>query len=362
MSKLTIIIVAMKTIFYISDLKPGSKIGGSVAGERNLRFLKNHFNVIESGVYALGRPMLKKIIDVFTSNVPTLYSRKQVNKIKSQLKETDAEIVFIESSRMGYLAKYAKKLNKKVYVFFHNCEYKLFKDTRGKVMLPFIKKQEKLTLKYSDHVYYLNKRDLDEINEIYKIKMPSYSLVPLSFKDTLTKEDIKALENKKNNKTGLFLGSFFVPNYRGVKWFVENVAPYVDKDIKFKIVGKGFEEHQELARDNVSVIGFVDDLKETMMDADFFISPIFDGSGMKVKTVEQLMYGKTIFGTKESFEGYKYIDGAYVKCKDDKDFINKINDFAKNGKVFNPIARKLFSENYDDNIVENDFIKPLLSI
>lgn len=350
----------MKKVFYISDLKPGSKIGGSVAGERNLRFLKKNFEVEESGVYAPGRPLSKKIIDVLTSKVPTLYSKKQVNQIESQLENTDAEIVFIESSRMGYLAKFAKKLGKKVYIFFHNCEYKLFKDTRGKVMLPFIKKQEKLSLEFSDHCFFLNQRDYDDLINVYKNIKCSYSLVPLSMEDRLTDKDIKKIQEKKNNKVGLFLGSFFVPNYRGVKWFVENVASDVDKDIKFKIVGKGFEEHQELARENVEVIGFVDDLKEIMIDADFFISPIFDGSGMKVKTVEQLMYAKNIFGTKESFEGYKYVDGAYHICASKEDFINKINVFAKNGKVYNEKARQLFKDNYDDNVVEESFIKAML--
>jgi len=35
------------------------------------------------------------------------------------------------------------------------------------------------------------------------------------------------------------------------------------------------------------------------------ILPIISGSGMKTKTAEALMYGKSIIGIKEAFEGYK---------------------------------------------------------
>ena len=37
------------------------------------------------------------------------------------------------------------------------------------------------------------------------------------------------------------------------------------------------------------------------------IAPIFDGSGMKTKVAEALMYGKRIIGTREAFSGYEDI-------------------------------------------------------
>lgn len=45
-------------------------------------------------------------------------------------------------------------------------------------------------------------------------------------------------------------------------------------------------------------------MAEYIYNADFLIAPIFEGSGMKLKTAEALMYGKTVFGTTEAFEGY----------------------------------------------------------
>lgn len=71
------------------------------------------------------------------------------------------------------------------------------------------------------------------------------------------------------------------------------------------IIGKGFRTlKNDLECDNVKVIGTVEDVSEYFYRADFVIAPIFEGSGMKLKTAEALMYGKTIFGTTEAFSGY----------------------------------------------------------
>lgn len=37
------------------------------------------------------------------------------------------------------------------------------------------------------------------------------------------------------------------------------------------------------------------------------IAPIFDGSGMKTKVAEALMYGKRVIGTTEAFSGYEEV-------------------------------------------------------
>ena len=93
---------------------------------------------------------------------------------------------------------------------------------------------------------------------------------------------MKAYAKKKDEPFILFVGSYFLPNYQGILWFVEHVMPYIS--YKLKIVGKGMEEKRiELERKNVEVIGTVDDLSEYYYAAEAIIMPIFLGSGMKVK-------------------------------------------------------------------------------
>ena len=52
----------------------------------------------------------------------------------------------------------------------------------------------------------------------------------------------------------------------------------------------------------------LDDLGEYYRNCDVVIAPIFEGSGMKTKTTEALMWGKYIIGTNESFCGFAIDD------------------------------------------------------
>jgi glycosyltransferase involved in cell wall biosynthesis len=118
------------------------------------------------------------------------------------------------------------------------------------------------------------------------------------------------------------------------------VVPHIQ--IKTCVVGRGFEDlKHELEREGkVQVIGAVESLAEWYRNAHFVIAPIFDGSGMKTKVAEALMYGKKIIGTPEAFSGYEEIV-AYAghSCSTPDDFISAIN--AADGMVKEPFDTEL---------------------
>ncbi|WP_166667400.1 glycosyltransferase family 4 protein [Hypnocyclicus thermotrophus] len=152
----------------------------------------------------------------------------------------------------------------------------------------------------------------------------------------------------------LFVGSYFFANIEGITWFVKNVMPEIEG--KLYIVGKGMEKlREELSRENVEVVGGVEDLAEYYYNANFIVAPIFSGSGMKVKTAEALMYGKTIFGTKEAFEGYELEFGKIgEECNSRDEFIEKINQYINDKKIekFNKFSRNNYLEKYSNNILK----------
>ena len=76
--------------------------------------------------------------------------------------------------------------------------------------------------------------------------------------------------------------------------------------------------------------------------------PLLSGGGMKIKTAEALMFGKTVFGTGEAFAGYEEeLPRAGVLCNTAEDFVREINGFlAGGGKAYNPEARRLYEERY----------------
>lgn len=68
----------------------------------------------------------------------------------------------------------------------------------------------------------------------------------------------------------------------------------------------------------MNIIGGVECLAPYYLDADIVIGPLFDGGGMKTKSIEAMSYGKIYVATKESLVG----------CWDE------MNDIIRNKIVF----------------------------
>ena len=312
---------------------------------KNRTFIKNNKNIL---------PRTKNKFHTLVNEV-FLYSGyltfEAEQRILEKITQEEYKFIFLDTSNYGRLSKKIKKINSKIKIisFFHNIEYDYIKaiiktSTSKLKYLNFIKLRsskynEELAAKYSDYCITLNPRDTKRLYEVYGGK--SNLELPITFEDKYSKNTNNLLKEKDYI---LFVGSLFFANYHGIKWFVENIMPHLNK--KLLIVGKDFEIKKiELERENVEVIGSVEDLTPYYLNASYMIMPIFEGAGMKVKTAEALMYGKTIYGTTEAFEGYEV---EYNKvgglCNTKEEFIEKINN-DKN-EVFNEYSRKIFLEKY----------------
>ena len=309
----------------------------------------------------------------------TVYTSKDK---KSFFKNSNIErydVVYFEASLLGNLAKETKRKfpNAKVVTFFHNCELQYFKSVPikglkssllNKLRMKAVKKNENNAIKYSDKIIVLSERDKGKLYELYpkstKAKSPEQvTIIPITLPNRLDKNDIKKMVSAPpgNPPLGIFLGSCSKTldciNFASLQWFVNNIAPSVDAE--FIIAGNDFSfAKNALECENVKVLGKQDDLKQLYLDADFIIAPILTGSGMKTKTCEAMMFGKTVFGTTEAFSGYGDIDFEKIGglCNNPEEFINKINNFGGTGK-FNEYSHNLYIENFSDQVVHEKFRK-----
>jgi glycosyltransferase involved in cell wall biosynthesis len=146
----------------------------------------------------------------------------------------------------------------------------------------------------------------------------------------------------------LFVGGTFYANRAGIQWFVRQVVPRIN--LKICIVGRGFEAlRSELeVPGKVEVVGAVESLADWYRRARFVIAPIFDGSGMKTKVAEALMYGKKVVGTPEAFSGYEEIASeAGWTCETADGFVAAIETAqASVTQVFDPALRQIFLQTY----------------
>lgn len=343
--------------------------GGELCCSRNIRLLKNFYGEANIYIYDLGR--YKSFIHASFLCLLGLgngLTFKNIKEIKNLTTHLNPDVIFINSTKNGILAKILKK--RKIVSFAHNVEF-LFEYSNLKsvnliqkfIFLPYllsVYKNEYQALKYSEKIIALNKADSESFSKIYKRKADM--LLPMTIEDDLTDEEVStqciSLQNNMElpEKYMLFVGSDFYGNTQGLFWFIEQILPYTNLPIV--VAGKGMDKYKEKYKDlNAHFYGFVPSLKHLYANASFVILPIISGGGMKTKTAEALMYGKSIIGTKEAFEGYN-LDTAKIgaECRTAEEFITIINSLKDELPKFNSYARKIFETNFSEKAIIPRFI------
>ena len=273
----------------------------------------------------------------------------------------ESDFVFIDGTVVGGFSKRSIRMGR-VISFFHNVEYDYYCQKHAsaqniiqKVKQRFRKRElfvyERRLARYSDTVITLNQRDSDRLKKLYGRE--SDLLLPTSMEDAF-KESVPSVADKEPYL--LFIGSDFFGNTEGLFRFCEKCMPKINASLI--VAGREMEKYEgRFPSDKIRFYGYVEDLSELYRNAAAVVMPIISGSGMKTKTCEAMMYGKVIFGTQESFEGYRLSEDC-ILCEDDASFIDKINDYLKSGiRSFSPANREVYLQNYESSVVAEQFIK-----
>ena len=254
-----------------------------------------------------------RIIRYFEGNIPSI-SNKIIDRICGIVKTKNVSLVFTEESDLGNLYKAIKEQNPRVKIicFFHDIIADLFsqriKDApKWKVhYLLELKRgisQEKVTTSVVDECWIFHTADAVRFKRHYgrnaDAMIPVASFVP-------SEDDMnKAVTNADETKTILFVCSKYYVNIDGFRWFYSNVVPGLKGRYKIQLVGNGTDALENLKSDaRIDIVGEVESMTDYYKNADIVIAPVFDGGGMKIKTLEAIAYGKCFVSTSESLNGY----------------------------------------------------------
>ena len=107
----------------------------------------------------------------------------------------------------------------------------------------------------------------------------------------------------------LFVGGWHKPNIEGLKWFHDEVfKPFLEPAEKNLFVFGGiFPERAEMPSKKFYWAGVCDTLKLAYASAEIAIAPLLQGTGVNVKVLEALAWGKPLVATSIALRG---IDGA----------------------------------------------------
>lgn len=134
----------------------------------------------------------------------------------------------------------------------------------------------------------------------------------------------------------LFLAADNPFNVEGLQWFLDKVYPYITKKIKIAVCGKIVASmrkqyplyYEKMQSKNFTLIDFCKDLDDLYSKTKTAIVPMFRGTGMKIKTIEAMAYGKPVVSTLLGVDGFpdKLENGVLVTDDAEKfaDYIEKL--------------------------------------
>ena len=320
----------------------------------------------------------ERIIRFLQGNSPFI-SNKIIGDLCSVIRENQISLVFSEESDLGNLYKKIKDTfhNVRIICFFHDISADLFAkriDDAPKWKQHYILeckniiKQEKVTQKYVDEKWVFNQADAERFMAHYGYAPDE--IIPMGAPIPKTSEEYKKIvTDKEDKKQMLFVCSSYYVNIDGFKWFYQNVIPNLKKKYHIIIVGTGAQQLKSLiTNEDIEILGRVESMAAYYESADVIIEPVFDGGGMKVKTIEALSFGKVIVSTSESLNGYweklpaRMKNKLVFRCDTVNDWVESCNLLMKSEvKKYNEEVFDAFAINFSQEALQNNFEKALLN-
>ncbi len=228
----------------------------------------------------------------------------------------------------------------------HDCftdRYKIFPlDTSGNRTSKWFstyKYEEKKGLQRADRIIAIQKNE-----EIYLKKLVKKPVTTIGH---LIEPEF--LQDKKFTKNILFFGSSNPINVDAYYFFVEKVWPLIKlslPDCKFIVAGLICNVLEK--RDDIEYLGEVIDKREAYNSVSVSVNPMTYGSGLKIKTLESLIYGIPVVSTTHGAIGLEdMIDKCIFVADKPEVIVDHIVSLLNNEELYNNAAESTKIELYE---------------
>jgi len=164
--------------------------------------------------------------------------------------------------------------------------------------------------------------------------------------------------------TMIYTGSFsFRPNYEAMVWFLGKVFPLVlaeVPDARVIITGKHGNRPLPMTQ-NVTLTGFVDDIRPFVKSSTLSLAPIWTGGGTRLKILEAMAMGTPVVATSKGAEGLDIIPGKHMMIADAPELfaqaVVKILQDSAQRELLAQNAKKLFLNQYDWQVIMPEFLQ-----
>ncbi|MBK9283747.1 MAG: glycosyltransferase family 4 protein [Sphingobacteriaceae bacterium] len=286
-------------------------------------------------------------------------------QLKKDLTSNQYEIVQLEGLFMAVYLPVIRKYSKaKVILRAHNVEYLIWdrhiRNEKNILKKFYLSIQNKRLKKFEISTC----NQVDGIVSITDVDKNIFSqLAPKSKGFTcITGVDLKEYqmkENEVNTKMFIFSSMDWMPNIEAVDWFLKNCFPKITKavpDCRLVIAGRNMPSHiRQLKDKNIEIMEDVKSSSSFYQNHQLMLVPLLSGSGLRIKIIEGMAYGKAIVSTSVGAEGIKAVNGKHFVLEDET---NKFSDaviyLLQNKEELNKLslnARKFAEENFENKKV-----------
>jgi glycosyltransferase involved in cell wall biosynthesis len=249
-----------------------------------------------------------------------------------------------------YIPVIRKISNANIVLRAHNVEYILWSDIANneknllkknylKIQAFRLKKYEVNQLTKVDGVTTVTENDL----QVLKSNLPSIRASVIPFGIPLPS---KLSEEKLNLKALYFLGALdWIPNLEALEWFVSIVWPRILQtfpEFEFHIAGRNASRNFiSFLKDKRGVIfhGEIPDAATFIKPYTINVVPLFSGSGIRVKIIESMAYGKVVIGSSKAISGISVVPGRHLLFAETaEEYLAHINNLISNTNIIKEIS------------------------
>lgn len=337
------------------------------------------------------RIISERIIDLLLGRADLtrrLFSPKIAGLLRETLRTEQFDIIHMDIQSYGYLSiikKYAQ--NTKIIYDAHNAEYDLQKriatqewDKKGRLLIAVYSLLQARRLKNTEtdlcnnaaHVFACSSEDarkLAELDHHTPITVIPNAISVEEYRETaINSVDI-------HHPAIVFTGKMdYKPNVDAATWLIDEIFPLVQEQFpRAHVYIVGQKPHPQLTqyteRPDITITGFVPDVKPYITHADVYTAPLRMGSGTRFKLLESMALKSPIVSTRIGAEGLGVSDGIHLLLADETEevasaIIRVISDpllaaeIAENGCQF---VKEHFDWSVIIPLVESAYLRALSS-
>jgi glycosyltransferase involved in cell wall biosynthesis len=150
----------------------------------------------------------------------------------------------------------------------------------------------------------------------------------------------------------MYVGSENPVNVEGVEYFLSEIFPKLRQStpaVELTIAGR-ICHHLPRGIPGVELIGEVDDLEPHYAHAHAIINPVREGTGLKIKTIEAMGYGKPLVTTPQGAAGLETAaNESFLQAETAGEFVSHLVDLSHSPPLAEALAKKAhaFAQEYN---------------